>query len=45
MDIKTLLYSTYILIWPTLTLGVLIYICRAVWRDAKRAKKQNRDLI
>ncbi len=45
MDMKIALYSVYILMWPTLTLGVLFYICRAVWRDAKKAKKANRSMV
>lgn len=42
---KTLFYLTYILIWPALTAGVLFYICKAVWQDAKKAKARNEDLI
>lgn len=42
---KTLFYAIYILMWPALTLGVLIYICRAVWRDARRARQNQEDLI
>lgn len=45
MDIKTTLYSIYILMWPALSLGVLLYILRAVWRDAKEAKKENKSIL
>lgn len=45
MDSTTAFYTFYILMWPALTLGVLIYICRAVWRDAKKAKANNQDLV
>ncbi|GLR64032.1 putative transporter small subunit [Marinospirillum insulare] len=45
MDIKASLYSIYILMWPALSLGVLLYILRAVWRDAKEAKSQNKEVL
>lgn len=45
MDIETILYAGYILMWPTLTLGVLIYICGAVAWDVRKAKKEGRDLV
>lgn len=45
MNTTVLLYAIYILIWPALTLGVLVYISGAVWRDARIAKKKGRDLI
>lgn len=45
MDAKTLFYTFYILMWPALTLGVLVYICRAVWKDTKAARKNNEDLV
>ena len=45
MDAKTAFYAFYILMWPALTLGVLVYICRAVWKDAKAAKENNEDLV
>lgn len=45
MDIKLALYTFYILMWPALTLGVLFYICRAVWRDAKNAKKNKEGMV
>lgn len=45
MDAKTAFYLVYVLMWPALTVGVLYYICSAVWRDAKKAKEKNEDLI
>ncbi|MEY1662476.1 putative transporter small subunit [Isoalcanivorax beigongshangi] len=39
------IYGAYILAWPALTLGVLIYICRAVWRDVAEARREQRDLV
>lgn len=45
MSTETLLYTGYILMWPALTLGVLIYICGAVFFDVRKAKKEGRDLI
>lgn len=45
MDMQTFLYGAYILVWPALTFGVLVYICRATWRDIKQAKKDNRDIV
>lgn len=45
MNASIILYAIYILIWPALTLGVLIYISGAVWREARIAKKKGHDLI
>lgn len=42
---QTLLYGIYVLVWPALTLGVLVLICRAVLRDMQAAKKDKRDLV
>lgn len=39
------LFSFYVLIWPTLTLAVLIFICRAVVRDQAKAKREHRDIV
>ncbi|MFG6667681.1 putative transporter small subunit [Halomonas sp. HNIBRBA4712] len=41
----TALMTFYVLIWPALTLGVLVLICRAVLRDRKAARAQNRELV
>ncbi|MDX1466434.1 putative transporter small subunit [Halomonas denitrificans] len=41
----TLLYGFYVLVWPALTLGVLVLICRAVLRDRRDAKREHRELV
>jgi hypothetical protein len=38
-------YGFYILIWPIITLGVLILICTATYRDIKKARRNNKDII
>ena len=38
-------YGFYILIWPVLTLAVLILICTATYQDVKRARRQNKDIV
>lgn len=40
-----LVYGAYILLWPALTLGVLVVICRAVIRDARKARESDEDLL
>ena len=42
---STFLYGLYILIWPAITLVVLLVICGATYRDIKKAKRQNRDIV
>ncbi|WP_227677745.1 MULTISPECIES: putative transporter small subunit [Psychrobacter] len=39
------IYGLYILIWPALTLAVLILICTATYRDVKKARRQNKDIV
>lgn len=39
------IYGLYILIWPAITLGVLVLICTATYRDVKSAKRDNRDIV
>ncbi len=39
------IYGLYILIWPAITLGVLVLICTATYRDVKIAKRDNRDIV
>jgi hypothetical protein len=39
------IYGLYILIWPAITLGVLVLICTATYRDVKSAKRENRDIV
>ncbi|MCK8067797.1 putative transporter small subunit [Cobetia sp. 1CM21F] len=41
----TLLFATYVLVWPMLTLAVLIVICRAVARDRRIAREEKRELV
>ncbi|WP_232090354.1 putative transporter small subunit [Billgrantia diversa] len=41
----TMLYGFYVLIWPALTLGVLVLICRAVLHDWRAARKEKRELV
>ncbi|WP_017429431.1 putative transporter small subunit [Vreelandella jeotgali] len=41
----TALLGFYVLIWPAVTLGVLILICRAVIRDRRQAKKEHREMV
>ena len=38
-------YGLYILIWPAITLAVLILICTATYRDAKKAKEANKRIV
>jgi hypothetical protein len=40
-----LMLGAYILIWPALTLWILLLICKAVLKDMREAKKENRDLV
>lgn len=39
------IYGLYILIWPAITLGVLILICTATYHDIKKAQRDNKDII
>ena len=38
-------YGLYILIWPAITLAVLILICTATYRDVKKAKSENKSIV
>lgn len=40
-----LILSTYILVWPALTLWVLVVLCRAVLKDYRSAKKNNEEMV
>lgn len=42
---STFAYGFYILIWPAITLAVLVLICTATYRDAKKAKEENKDIL
>lgn len=39
------IYGLYILIWPAITLAVLVLICTATYRDIKKAKLDNRYIV
>lgn len=39
------MYGLYILIWPAITLGVLVLICTATYRDIKAARHDNKDIV
>ena len=39
------IYGLYILIRAALTLAVLILICTATYRDVKKARRQNKDIV
>lgn len=42
---SSFIYGFYILIWPAITLGVLILICTATYRDIKKSQRDNKDII
>ena len=42
---STFIYGLYILVWPVITLGVLVLICTATYRDIKKAQRNNKDII
>lgn len=42
---QTLIYGAYILIWPVITLAVLVLLCAAVRKDMRIAKKEERELV
>ena len=42
---STFAYGLYILIWPAITLAVLIFICTATYRDAKKAKAEKKLIV
>lgn len=37
--------SAYILVWPALSLWILVMLCRAVLKDLRLAKKEKRGLV
>lgn len=43
MDI--IILTAYVLVWPVVVLGVLAVIVRAFVKDAREAKKENRQII
>lgn len=42
---QTLIYGTYILIWPLITLGMLGLIVHAVLRDLRGAKRNGTEMV
>lgn len=42
---QTLIYGTYILMWPAITLAMLGMIVHAVLRDLREAKHNNTELV
>ncbi len=42
---STFFYGLYILIWPAITLAVLIIICTATYRDVKKAIQDNKNIV
>jgi len=44
-DPMTLLFGFYVLVWPALTLAVLVVIMRAVLKDRADARRTNRELV
>lgn len=42
---QELIYGSYILIWPALTLVMLGLIVKAVLRDVREAKRNNAELV
>lgn len=42
---QELIYGSYILIWPALTLVMLGLIVKAVLRDLREAKRNNAELV
>lgn len=42
---QTLIYSAYILVWPLITMTMLLLICRRTIRDWRDAKRTNSDML
>lgn len=42
---QTLIYGSYILVWPAITLGMLGMISYRVLRDYREAKRTNTDMM
>lgn len=42
---QELIYGSYILIWPAVTLVMLGLIVKAVLRDLREAKRNNAELV
>ncbi|WP_226801692.1 putative transporter small subunit [Alkalilimnicola sp. S0819] len=39
------LFALYVLIWPLISLAVLVVICRAVLRDRRAARRERRAMV
>lgn len=42
---NTFIYGLYILIWPVITLAVLILICTATYRDLKESRRNHKNIV
>ena len=42
---ETWIFGAYILVWPVLSLGVLVVLTVSVMRDLRAARREKRDLI
>lgn len=42
---NTLWLTTYVLVWPVIVAGVLLFIARAFFKECKEARKKGRALI
>ena len=42
---ETWIFGAYILVWPVLSLGVLVVLSASVMRDLRTARREKRDLI
>jgi|TARA_R100001143_G_scaffold61715_1_gene63185 hypothetical protein len=42
---ETWIFAAYVLVWPVLSLGVLVVLSVSVARDLRAAKREKRDFI
>ncbi|WP_312128134.1 putative transporter small subunit [Brevundimonas sp.] len=42
---NTLWLTTYVLVWPVIVAGVLLFIARAFFKEWKEARQEGRALI
>ncbi len=42
---ETWIFGAYVLVWPVLSLGVLVVLSASVMRDLRAARREKRDLI
>lgn len=45
MELKTILLTAYVLVWPVIVTGTLFVIVRAFWKDWREAKREGRSII